>query len=63
MWERIKEKISSPVVWMAVVAQVAGLIALFRPDVSDTFKVVAVSLVEICTLFGILNNPNNREGF
>lgn len=63
MWNRIKEKITSPVVWLAVIAQVAGLIALFNPEITDTFKAIAISIVEICTLFGILNNPNNKEGF
>lgn len=63
MWNRIKEKISSPVVWLAVVAQVAGIIAMFRPDISDDVKAIAISIVEICTLFGVLNNPNDKEGF
>lgn len=63
MWNRIKVKITSPVVWLAVIAQVAGIIAMFRPDLSDGIKAVAISLVEICTLFGVLNNPNDKEGF
>lgn len=63
MKERIKSKLSSPVVWLAVVAQVAGIIAMFNPELSDTLKAIAVSLVSICTLFGILNNPDNKEGF
>lgn len=63
MWERIKAKLTSPVVWIAVVAQVAGIIAIFNPEITDTFKTFALALVEICTLFGILNNPNNKEGF
>lgn len=63
MKERIKAKLSSPVVWAAVVAQIAGILTIFVPQITDTFKVVALSIVEICTLFGILNNPNDKEGF
>ena len=63
MKERIKQKLTSPVVWVAVIAQIAGVIALFRPDISDTFKAVALGLTECLTLFGILNNPNDKGAF
>lgn len=63
MWNNIKQKLSSPVVWAAVIGQVAIILALFVPEVTDTFKIVAAAIVEILTLFGVLNNPNNREGF
>lgn len=63
MWENIKVKIKSPVVWTAVIAQVCVILGLFLPDVTDTIKIIGASVVEIATLFGVLNNPNNREGF
>lgn len=63
MWNNIKQKLLSPVVWAAVIGQVAIILALFVPEVTDTFKIVAAAIVEILTLFGVLNNPNNREGF
>ena len=61
--KNIKEKLCSPVVWTAVIAQIAGIMAYFNWDVEEPFKMVAIACVEILTLFGILNNPNNREGF
>ena len=29
----------------------------------DTVKVIGTCIIEICTLFGVLNNPTDREGF
>lgn len=59
----MKERMKSPVVWLAVLAQVCIIIGLFAPDVSDTVKIIGSCVIEICTIFGILNNPTNREGF
>ena len=63
MWETIKEKLKSAPVWLAVLAQVLLVIALFAPNISEPVKIVGASVVEILTLFGVLNNPNNRTGF
>lgn len=59
----MKDRIKSPVVWLAVLAQICIIIGLFAPDISDTVKVIGTCVIEICTVFGILNNPTNREGF
>ena len=59
----MKERFKSPVVWAAVLAQVAIIIALFMPEISDEFKTISACVVEILTLFGILNNPTDKDNF
>lgn len=59
----MKERLKSPVVWLGVLAQVCIAIALFKPEISDTVKVIGTVIIEIATLFGFLNNPTNREEF
>ena len=63
MKERIIEKLKSPVVWTAVAIQIANIIVVFNPDVSDTFKAVATPIITIATLFGVLNDPNSKDQF
>lgn len=57
------KKLKSPVVWITIIAQVSLIIALFNETLSNEFKVFATSIVEVLTLFGILNNPDSRSGF
>ena len=59
----IKERLKSKVVWLAVLAQVLIIIGVFVPNISDTIKVVGASILEILTLFGVLNNPTDRYNF
>ena len=59
----IIKRLKSPVVWISVISQIALIAAIFNPDISDTVKIVGGAVVEMLTLFGILNNPDNKEGF
>lgn len=59
----MKERFKSPVVWLAVLAQICIIVGLFLPDISDTVKVIGTCIIEILTLFGILNNPTERNEF
>lgn len=59
----MKERFKSPVVWLAVIAQICIVITMFAPSISDTFKVIGTCVVEILTLFGILNNPADSSSF
>lgn len=59
----MKERLKSPVVWLAIITQICLIISLFNPSVSETTKQIATPVIEILTLFGILNNPTDREGF
>ena len=59
----MKNRLTSPVVWLGVLAQICIIISVFNPDISDMAKVIGTAVVEIFTLFGLLNNPTNKEGF
>ena len=59
----MQNRLKSPVVWSCVLAQIVLIIAVFLPDISDTVKLIGGAIIEICTLFGLLNNPTNPSGF
>ncbi len=59
----MKERLKSPVVWAAVISQICIIIALFAPEAGQQFKALAACIIEILTLFGILNNPADRYSF
>lgn len=59
----MKERLKSKVVWLSVVAQILMVIAFFRPELSDGFKILSSCIIETLTLFGILNNPTDRHNF
>ena len=62
--EKLKSKFKSPVVWLAVVAQIGIILTvIFGQNVSNDAKVVMTSVVEILTVFGILNNPDDKSDF
>ena len=63
MKERIIQKLKSPVVWMAVIAQVCAIVIQFAPNVADQIKNVATPLISILVLFGVLNDPNSTDKF
>lgn len=59
-----QNRLTSPVVWAAVLGQVLLILTLFvTPQVSDTVKIVGFAVIEILTLFGVLNDPTNKSGF
>lgn len=62
-WNEIKKRLKSPVVWTAVLMQVCLIIALFNKELSEIIKIIGTSVVEILTLFAILNNPSDKENF
>ena len=59
-WKTIKERLSSKVVWTAILAQVLLIVALYWPGIADQIKIVATAVIEILTLIGILNNPADK---
>lgn len=62
--ETVKEKIKSPVVWIAVIAELGAIITIiFGENISAEIKTILTSIITILTLFGILNNPNNPDDF
>ena len=59
----MKKRLKSKVVWLSVLAQVIIIIGVFCPDITDEVKIIGTALIEIATLFGILNNPSDRDNF
>ena len=57
------KKLKSPVVWISIIAQISLIIALFSETISDDFKVISTAIIEILTIFGILNNPDCNNKF
>lgn len=59
----MKNRFQSPVVWLSVLAQICMIITLFAPQITEQFKIIGTCVIEIATLFGVLNNPNDKENF
>ena len=59
----MQNRLKSVVVWSAVLSQVLIILALIKPDVTEEVKIVTTAILEILTLFGILNNPTDKNGF
>ena len=59
----MKKRLKSKVVWLSVLAQVLLIVGVFIPNISDEVKIIGTALIEIATLFGILNNPSDRDNF
>lgn len=59
----MKERLKSPVVWGSVLGQAVLMIGLVAPEISDEIKIIGTAVIEILTVFGVLNNPTDRERF
>lgn len=60
----IKEKLKSPVLWLALVALVFVVLKhLCGFDAMGAVDEVAEVLMGLIAAFGILNNPNSRNTF
>ncbi len=59
----MQNRLKSTVVWVAVLSQILLIIGLISPGITDSVKIVGSAVIEILTLFGILNNPTNKGGF
>lgn len=58
-----QNRLQSKVVWLAVLAQALLIIGLFMPQISEPVKLVGTAIIEMLTLFGILNNPTDAANF
>ena len=64
MKDSIKEKLKSKVVWITAVPIIANMIATFvSPEYAEAFSTQASGIITLLALFGILNNPNDKENF
>lgn len=60
-----QNRFRSPVLWGAVIAQILSLlvtIGVIDTGMSETIDAVVVAVLELLTVFGVLNNPTNRSG-
>lgn len=62
-FNEIKKRLQSPVVWTAVLVQVCLIVALRNKELSETIKTIGTGIIEILTLFAILNNPSDKSNF
>ena len=46
-----------------MIAQLLLIITGFNADIWDEIKAVAIPVLEILSLFGVLNNPSDAENF
>jgi len=62
-WNEIKKRLQSPVVWTAAVAQICLILGLFNEELSGIVKAISTSVIEVLTLFAVLNNPSDKSNF
>ena len=61
-----QNRFRSPVVWAAVVVQLLSvlmILGVIGEDMSDAVRTVTAGVIHLLVLFGVLNNPTDREGF
>lgn len=59
-----QNRLRSKIVWLAVLAQLILIIGFVVPiEISDTVKIIATAVIEILTIFGVLNNPTSKTNF
>lgn len=61
-----QNRLKSPVVWAAVVAQVLALLltlGIIDVGLSETINMVVAGVLELLVIFGVLNNPTAKENF
>ena len=52
----------SPVLWMAVISQIMGIIILANLlpiELADHYKAILFAILELLTTIGVLNNPKD----
>lgn len=59
----ILERLKSPVVLGTIVSQIIIIVTLFNPEMAEQYKIALTAIIEILTLFGVLNNPDDRNKF
>ena len=59
----MKQRLKSPLVWLAILSQVCIIITMFSPSVSAEVKTIGTCVVEILTILGIFHNPTDPRTF
>lgn len=63
MLTTIKERLKSPAVWAAIIAQIAIIAGILIPDMSEQAKQIGAAVCVIINLFAATNNPADRSNF
>lgn len=66
MWNTIKERLKSPVTLAAVVGQIVTILLMvgaINTGLGDTVNNVAAGVIQLLVLFGVLNNPADKNNF
>ena len=59
-----QDRIKSKVVWVAVLAQIVLILNfVLTPEQISAIQVIVMAVIECFTIFGILNDPTNKNGF
>lgn len=58
-----QNRLKSKVVWLAVLSQLLLVVILYKPEIAEPLKITATSIIEILTLFGVLNDPSSKDNF
>lgn len=62
----MQNRFKSKVLWAAVAAQVLSLlvtVGVIDTGLSATLEGVVVAVLEMLTVFGVLNNPTSKQNF
>lgn len=62
----MKTRLLSPVTLGAIAAQVLSILVLagvIDTGMSDAIEAVVVTVLELLTTFGVLNNPTSKDSF
>lgn len=66
MEQKIRNRLKSPVVWMSIVAQflsILVLVGIIGQEWSNAISGVVAAVLEMLTIFGVLNNPTEANKF
>lgn len=64
--DAVQSRAKSPVVWAAVVAQLLAILitlGVIDTGISEAVNQVAAGVLQLLTIFGVLNNPTDKEHF
>ena len=57
----MQNRFKSKVLWIAIISQLMLVLSLyFSPDMTEQVRVLLISVVEVCTITGILHSPKEK---
>ena len=66
MWNTIKERLKSPVTLAAIVGQIVTILLMvgaISTGAGDTVNNITAGVIQLLVLFGVLNNPTDKNNF